>query len=73
MKKPPSLAASVFGHDFKKAREAAGLTQEQIREKTGIAISYISGIENGTRNITFKKAEALAAAVSKRLTILLSD
>jgi transcriptional regulator with XRE-family HTH domain len=36
-----------FGQTIKKFRVNAGLTQEQLSEKLGISLKYISRLENG--------------------------
>lgn len=36
-----------IGNRFKQRREAMGLTQEELSEKTGLSINYISTIERG--------------------------
>ena len=40
-----------FGQIIKKFRIKAGLTQEQLSEKLGISLKYISRIENGYSGI----------------------
>lgn len=41
----------VFGQTIKKFRVNAGLTQEQLSEKLGISLKYISRLENGYSGI----------------------
>ena len=41
----------VFGKILKDFRIKAGLTQEQLSEKLGISLKYISRIENGNNGI----------------------
>lgn len=41
----------VLGEVFKKYRVKNKLTQEQIAEKLGISVKYISRIENGTGGV----------------------
>ena len=40
-----------FGQTIKKYRVNAGLTQEQLSEKLGISLKYISRLENGYSGI----------------------
>lgn len=40
-----------FGQTIKKFRVNAGLTQEQLSEKLGISLKYISRLENGYSGI----------------------
>ena len=41
----------IFGRVLRDFREKAGFTQEQISEKLGISLKYISRIENGYNGI----------------------
>jgi len=43
-----------FGIRLKYYRNMRNLTQEQLSEKIGADVRYISDIERGKRNITFK-------------------
>lgn len=49
-----------LGKNIKKAREKIGLTQEQIAEKVGIHVSYVSRIERGKANPAYDILENLA-------------
>jgi transcriptional regulator with XRE-family HTH domain len=49
-----------LGKNIKKAREKAGLTQEQVAEKAGIHVSYVSRIERGKVNPSYDILENLA-------------
>lgn len=61
----------VFARNFKKARKEARLTQEAIREKTGLAQPFISEVENSRSTINLDNMAQLAAAVGKPLWKLL--
>ena len=61
----------IFGRRFKEARINADLSQKDVHEKTGIAISFISGVEGGYRNISIERAGMLAEAVNQPLYKLL--
>ena len=41
----------IFGKILKKFRLKAGLTQEQLSERLGISLKYISRIENGNNGV----------------------
>ncbi len=43
-----------IGKRIQAVRDKAGLTQEQLEEKTGVNTKYISAIERGQKNITVK-------------------
>lgn len=51
-------------------REYRGLTQAQLAEKAGIARAYLTQIETGKRDGTFKTMRALAEALSVPLEML---
>ncbi|HEO70994.1 MAG TPA: XRE family transcriptional regulator [Candidatus Hydrogenedentes bacterium] len=70
-KKPAPPERLVFARNFKKARKEASLTQEAIREKTGLAQPFISEVENGRSTINLDNMAQLAAAVGKPLWKLL--
>lgn len=62
-----------FAANFKRARKAAGLTQEAVREKTGFAQSFISEVETGSSSINLDNAAQLAKLVGVPLWKLLRD
>lgn len=61
----------IFARRFKAARLAKKITQQEIHEKTGIAISFLSGVENAQRNLSIEVAGKLARAVNRKLHELL--
>ncbi len=65
--KPAPPERIVFARNFKKARKEAGLTQKAIQEKTGLAQSFISEVENGRSTINLDNMAQLAGAVGKPL------
>ena len=42
----------LVGRNAARLRKAAGLTQEQLAERSGFSQQYISGLEQGRRNPT---------------------
>ncbi len=52
-----------FGVKFKYYRLLKNLTQEQVAEKIGVNAHYISDIECGRRNITFKTLYKLSTTL----------
>lgn len=62
----------IFARRFKEARLAKGATQQEIHEETGIAISFLSGVENAQRNLSIEVAAKLAHAVDRKLHELLN-
>lgn len=51
------------------ARQSAGLTQQQLAERTGIAQADISKLESGRANPSVRTLQRLAAGMGKRLKI----
>lgn len=51
------------------ARKASGLTQKQLAERTGIAQSDISKLENGNANPSLKTLQRLAAGMGMKLEL----
>jgi transcriptional regulator with XRE-family HTH domain len=52
-----------FGEKLKTAREAAGLTQEQLAERAGVYIHVVSKLERGVREPTWPTALKMATAL----------
>lgn len=50
----------ALGRRIREAREAVGLTQAELAEKSGLARSYLSAVENGARNISSDALWSLA-------------
>lgn len=53
----------VFGRNVREAREARGLTQEDLEGLTGLRRSYISDMERGRRNPTVRALGRIAEAL----------
>ena len=51
------------------ARTAEGLTQKELSQRTGIAQSDISKLENGNANPSVRTLQRLAEAMGKKLKI----
>ena len=58
MKKNPILLA--FGANIRKLRLKAGFTQRSLAVRSGLDVTYISGIERGVRNPSLKSLESVA-------------
>lgn len=67
-KRHPAL--SKFGGNVRQAREDAGFTQEHLSELAELDQTYISGIENGSRNPTIISAVKLAKALKTTVAAL---
>jgi transcriptional regulator with XRE-family HTH domain len=56
--------AKAFGRKLKSIREAAGLTQEQVAERTRGDAKYLSALENGRSSPTLDTIMGLARALN---------
>jgi transcriptional regulator with XRE-family HTH domain len=54
----------VVGANIRLLREAKGLPQDELAYRADIHATYLSGIENGKRNISLRVLEKLAMALS---------
>jgi len=64
--------SSRFGDAVRRARAAAGLTQEELAERAGLDRSYIGGVERGDRNPTLIVIEKIAEGLGIDLAELFS-
>lgn len=60
----------IVGANIRKAREARGLPQDELAHRAEIHTTYLSGVENGRRNITMNVLERIAAALGMSETEL---
>ncbi len=68
-KKAAKPSHKALGRAIHELREEAELTQAQLSKKTGLHVSYISGLENGSRNPTW----TVLSQVSTALKISISE
>lgn len=54
---------SVVGRNIKRLREQRGLPQDELAHLADIHVTYLSGVENGHRNITLNVLERIAQAL----------
>jgi transcriptional regulator with XRE-family HTH domain len=52
-----------FGERVRQLRVAAGLSQEQLADRSGLHRTYIGGVERGERNVGLLNVYAIAAAL----------
>lgn len=55
---------NLFGKNVKKYRVQSKLSQEKLRELTGLHRTYISDIERGLRSISLNNIEKLSKALN---------
>lgn len=54
---------SGFGNHLRSLRAKAGMTQEELADKSGIHVTYLSGVERGLRNPSIRNVRRLAQAL----------
>jgi transcriptional regulator with XRE-family HTH domain len=62
-----------FGKRLRELRTRAGLSQEKLAAKAGVARNFVSMVENGQRNVTLATVEKLAKGLACRLASLMPD
>lgn len=62
----------VFAYNFKRARKAAGLTQDALSRITGLTQAFLSDVENAKSTVSLDNASTLAEAVGHSLLQLLT-
>jgi|LSQX01.2.fsa_nt_gb transcriptional regulator with XRE-family HTH domain len=60
-----------IGKKIKKARNAAGLSLEDVSKKTGISVSHLSSLESGHRRLHIDALYAIAEAIGVNVADLL--
>lgn len=68
-----SSAGLRFGARLRTVRKVAGISQEALAAKAGVARNFISMIENGQRNVTIATVQKLAKALGCRMAHLMPD
>jgi len=67
-----STAEIRFARRVRKARKAAGLSQRALSDKTDLAVSYISEIENAARSPSLLTCMRLAEGLGVELATLVA-
>lgn len=62
----------AFGARVRDLREAASLTQEQVAERMGVAVSTVSRLERGVSGINTSRLPALATSLGVSISSLFS-
>ena len=62
-----------YGKRIKELREAAGMSQVELSNISGISQEHISRLENGRHNINTKTADKLCAALGIKLADLFRE
>jgi transcriptional regulator with XRE-family HTH domain len=66
----PEGANSQLGRCLKAARQARGLTLKQVAERTGMALSTLSKVENGLMSLTYDKLVQLTSGLKMEIAEL---
>jgi DNA-binding XRE family transcriptional regulator len=69
-KKKAKPSHKALGRAIHELRKEQGLTQAQLSQKTGLHISYLSGLENGSRNPTWTVLSQVSAALKVSISEL---
>lgn len=70
---PQAIHRSSFGNRVRELRHAAGMSQEELAEVSGLHRTYISSLERGQRNVGLDNIYLLARALSVPAAHLLED
>lgn len=62
----------LVGANVRRLREAQGMTQEQLAERSGFGQNYLSDLERGRRNPTVVTVFELAQALNTTPALLLT-
>lgn len=62
----------AFGRAVKAARDEKGLTQAALAKKSGLHVSYLSGVETGQRNPSLTALSQIAQALGLKLSELVA-
>src|SRR6266702_8316496 len=66
----PQTTQSQLGVCLRAARQARGLTLKQVAERTGMALSTLSKVENGLMSLTYDKLLQLTSGLKMEIAEL---
>ena len=52
-----------IGAHIREARKAASMTQEQLAEKAGLSVNFVSQLEAGVKGVSLHSLECIASAL----------
>ena len=63
----------TFGRNVQKARQALGISQEELAFRAGLHRTYIGMVERAERSISLQNAKKTADALNVNIDTLLND
>ncbi len=63
----------VAGGNIRKLREASGLSQQELAERSGLKRSYMGYIERGEKDVTLTTLRRIAIALHVHPSVLLIE
>lgn len=66
-------ARRVFARKLRAARQAAGLSQEELADAAGLHRTYVGSVERAERNVSIDSMSRLAKALGRPLHELLRE
>lgn len=63
----------VVGTNIKRLREQRNVAQDALAHDAGIHVTYLSGVENGRRNITLLVLQRIAESLGVPASVLVSE
>ncbi len=63
----------TFGRNVQRARQALGISQEELAFRAGLHRTYIGMVERAERSISLQNAKKIADALNKKLDNLLKN
>ena len=68
-----SIDYTIIGEKIKKARIAAGMSQEKLADSCGISLSFLGHIERGTRKMSVETLVSICSNLNLSCDYLLMD
>lgn len=65
------VTAAIIGHEVRRARKAAGMTQAGVAERLAVSPSYVTNVEAGRLNLTLGQLTRIAAALGASVEVRL--
>lgn len=67
------LTIITFGRNVQSARQAIGISQEELAFRAGLHRTYIGMVERAERSISLQNAKKIADALNVKLDTLLNN